>query len=219
MADLVWVGLVYCNSSSNEWTCCDTSDKGTFPQSVDACSCTPESSTTNIAFAGPATLEALLSLPTAVGGPTSTFSNRENAPTTIISTGSAPSINTLNTANECGWPYETYISTGGSMTTATTSTILEMPAGNAAGICDQANGITPPPPSLLSSLSAILSSKSDSTVANTVGASTHSSVIESPTNPPAPNSTTASTSSDSGIKLGLGIVGTPFPGHSRLDKC
>lgn len=68
--DLIWSGLAYCGGSSNEWTCCPTN--GDFPQSVAPCHCAG-STTRKIAFVGPATLQAQISLPGTTGGATSYF--------------------------------------------------------------------------------------------------------------------------------------------------
>lgn len=46
------------------------------------CACASETSRTSVAFAGPASLPAILSLPTSLGGSTSTFSQQQNTATT-----------------------------------------------------------------------------------------------------------------------------------------
>ncbi|KAK1835036.1 hypothetical protein QBC39DRAFT_183017 [Podospora conica] len=65
--DIPWVGLVYCNGTSNEWVACPQAAKNPTLTKPDPCWCLPEAERTAVAFKDSSVLENIASLPTATG--------------------------------------------------------------------------------------------------------------------------------------------------------
>ncbi|SPO07075.1 uncharacterized protein DNG_09769 [Cephalotrichum gorgonifer] len=66
--DQPWVGLVYCNGTSNQWVACAQANNAETIISADACACPTPTASRNIAFEDSSILENVVQLPTSSGG-------------------------------------------------------------------------------------------------------------------------------------------------------
>ncbi len=128
LVDNVWASLVYCNGTSNKWSCCG--GEGNFPTFVDECYCQDNSPA---AFRAPSKLNQMASLPyTASVAPSSSASSSSDktvkkaettpsAPGTTSSAASTASPTSDRPSSTANSPSSSQASTSGSKSQETTS--------------------------------------------------------------------------------------------------
>jgi hypothetical protein len=124
--DIPWVGLVYCNGTSNEWVACSQAAKNPTITKPDPCWCLPKAERTAVAFKDSSVLENIASLPTATGL------------SILWQTGHVPAVTVLTPGSNPGSPSGLSASQTVTLAVSSGSTPLA-PSPTAQGI-DEAQG-------------------------------------------------------------------------------
>lgn len=194
MVDNVWASLVYCNGTSNKWSCCG--QEGNFPTFVDSCYCQDSSPA---AFHAPISLNQMASLPYTAPSASSTSALATKAGTVKPNSLSARTSTTTSGATSSLKSQASTVSAEASSTSKPASSSQKSTSENTSDRSTATDDNSVASSSLSKSSSALASASGSASASATASAAQlAASQSSSATAVPATGSSTS-------MKVGLGV--------------